>query len=308
MGTSTGTTAVAILGDTAATGPGGSGAGGVSDQALDRVVDGGAGTMLSGTVPRPHLSLIVPAETVAELLAHQRALHDPVRAPSLTTHDDPLCAPIDLPWGTVAPATLEDGTPVPMSELARALCDCEMTRIVMTADSQPLDVGRTRRLFTPAQRKAAVARDQHCIWNGCDQPASRCEVHHLRWWHRDNGPTTITNAALTCRHHHGEIHRHDLTIHRLPPPPEPPGRRHTDTGSGTPAGTASGTAADTASRTTAGTGSGTAGHPPAGTITNPAPRAVGDREPPRYIFRTRHGHILNAPHGYDTDSEGREVG
>ena len=41
-------------------------AGGVSDQALAQVVDGSAGTRLSGTVPRPHLSLIVPAETVAE--------------------------------------------------------------------------------------------------------------------------------------------------------------------------------------------------------------------------------------------------
>ncbi|NUU17799.1 DUF222 domain-containing protein, partial [Cellulomonas humilata] len=88
----------------------------------------------SGTVSRPHVSLLVPAETVAELLAHQRA------------GADVACAPVVLPWGTVAPATLEDGTPVPMTELARALCEADITRIVMSAESLPLDVGRTKRL------------------------------------------------------------------------------------------------------------------------------------------------------------------
>ena len=82
-------------------------------------------------------------------------------------------------WSPVVPATLEDGTPVAMSELARCLCEADITRIVMAADGQPLDVGRTRRLHTPAQRKAVIARDRQCVWNGCETPAARCEVHHV---------------------------------------------------------------------------------------------------------------------------------
>ena len=85
---------------------------------------------------------------------------------------------------------------MPMSELARALCTADISRIVMSAEGIPLDVGRTKRLFTPAMRRAAVARDQQCIWNGCTTPASRCEMHHLRWWTKHHGPTSLTNAAL----------------------------------------------------------------------------------------------------------------
>ncbi|NUU15645.1 hypothetical protein HP550_00080, partial [Cellulomonas humilata] len=113
------------------------------------------------------MSLLVPAETVAELLTHQRVLDEAASAArghastldgAATLADDGrsagdvrapgdrLCALIALPWGTVAPATLEDGTPVPMTELARALCEADITRIVMSAESLPLDVGRTKRL------------------------------------------------------------------------------------------------------------------------------------------------------------------
>ena len=207
---------------------------------MSEAVPDGAGSshLESGTTSRPHISLLVPAETFAQLLAHEQARHV---APS-SGHDDltrtgsgadsgpgdPAPAPVSVVrtrrqriaphWSPVAPATLEDGTPVAMSELARCLCDADITRIVMAADGQPLDVGRTRRLHTPAQRKAVIARDRQCVWNGCESPAARCEVHHTLWWHRDKGPTDIEHAALVCRHHHGEIHRADLSIERLPHP------------------------------------------------------------------------------------------
>ncbi|QVI66735.1 DUF222 domain-containing protein [Cellulomonas fengjieae] len=168
---------------------------------------GAAGAAVSGMVPRPHVSLLVSAETVAELIAHERAGADVV-AP-----------PIALPWGTVAPATLEDGTPVAMSELARVLCQADLTRIVLSAEGVPLDVGRTKRLFSTAQRRAVVARDGQCVWNGCEQHASRCEVHHITWWARDTGPTSVANAALLCRFHHSEVHRLHLSIHRQEKPP-----------------------------------------------------------------------------------------
>ncbi|WP_244937794.1 DUF222 domain-containing protein, partial [Cellulomonas uda] len=64
-------------------------------------------------------------------------------------------------------ARAEDGTVVSSHELAAALCDCAMTRVVMDERGVPLDVGRTRRMFTPAQRRAVVVRDQVCAWNGC---------------------------------------------------------------------------------------------------------------------------------------------
>jgi hypothetical protein len=124
-----------------------------------------------------------------------------------------------MAWEPVPPATLEDGTPVAMSQLARAMCDCEIGRIVINADGLPLDLGRTQRLYTGAQRRAVIVRDRQCAWNGCDVPAAYCEVHHIRWWERDLGPTSVENGVLLCSHHHHVVHELDLTIQRLGRPP-----------------------------------------------------------------------------------------
>ena len=114
---------------------------------------------------------------------------------------------------------LEDGTAVAMSELARMLCDCEVGRIVVAADGLPVDLGRTERLYTSQQRRAVIVRDRQCAWNGCDVPAAYCEVHHIRWWERDRGPTSLENGVLLCSHHHHVVHQLDLEIVRLSRPP-----------------------------------------------------------------------------------------
>lgn len=139
------------------------------------------------------------------------------------------------------PATLEDGTAVPASELAVAMCDCAITRLVIDADGVPVDLGRTQRLFTGEQRRAIIARDRECIWPDCHAPARWCHIHHLRYWERDNGPTSVDNGALYCSYHHQESHRRDLTVTRVlaPPGDEPPSGRPRGHGRGRrrPAGT-----------------------------------------------------------------------
>ena len=78
--------------------------------------------------------------------------------------------------------------------------------------SLPLDVGVSRDI-PAAIRRAVILRDQHCRFpGGCDQPASGCEVHHLR--HRkDGGPTSVTDCALFCFfHHHVVIHQWGWTV------------------------------------------------------------------------------------------------
>ena len=135
------------------------------------------------------------------------------------------------------PATLEDGTPVPASELAQVLCDCAVTRIAIGADGTPLDLGRTQRLFTGEQRRAVIARDRECIWPGCHMPARWSQIHHIVWWERDNGTTCVDDGCLLCAFHHHEVHRLDLTITRITRTPDEsrrgtrhpvPGRRAPD--------------------------------------------------------------------------------
>ena len=125
----------------------------------------------------------------------------------------------------VEPATLEDGTPLPWSQVGRVLCDCELTRVVMDAEGTVLDLGRSARLYSGAHRRAVLARDRGCSWAGCGAQARWCEIHHIRWWDRDTGPSSIENAVALCRYHHSVVHQLDLTITRtaLPGGPQDPG-------------------------------------------------------------------------------------
>jgi len=154
----------------------------------------------SGAAVRPHVSLLLTEGTWCALSAARRAGRTVPSAPA-------------------EPATLEDGTPVPTTEVAAALCDCDLTRVVLDAEAVPLDLGRTQRRYAGAQRRAVIARDRHCGWPGCTANARWCQIHHIAWWDRDGGATSVDNGVLLCSFHHHETHRRDLRITRLRPAP-----------------------------------------------------------------------------------------
>ena len=78
--------------------------------------------------------------------------------------------------------------------------------------SLPLDIGYSETI--PAGiRNAVILRDQRCRWaGGCNQPASACEVHHVK--HKKNGGKTSTrDCVLLCSFHHQVvIHRWGWTL------------------------------------------------------------------------------------------------
>ncbi len=96
--------------------------------------------------------------------------------------------------------------PIHPQDVERLLCDASISRIVTGPDSLPINLGRARRVPSPAQRRALVARDHGCRLPGCNRPAGWCQAHHHKPWHRD-GPTDLTNLILFCDHHHDVIHR-----------------------------------------------------------------------------------------------------
>ncbi len=94
--------------------------------------------------------------------------------------------------------------PVSVEALRRLAADAEVIPLVMGGPSEPLDVGRARRLFTRAQRLALVERDGGCAW--CHSPPSYCEAHHIRWWGRDTGRSDLANGVLLCTSCHHRLH------------------------------------------------------------------------------------------------------
>lgn len=107
------------------------------------------------------------------------------------------------------------GAVVALPTVQRLLCGGTQTPILIGSTGQPLDVGRSQRLFTARQRVALAARDGGCRWPGCERPPSWCEAHHIEHWQRDGGQTDVDVGVLLCRHHHLLLHDHGWSIRRV---------------------------------------------------------------------------------------------
>lgn len=116
----------------------------------------------------------------------------------------------DLQAGTGS-ATI-DGveTPVSVGAARRMAAGGGVIAWVMGSDSEILDWGREKRLFTRAQRLALVERDGGCAMCGLSPEMTR--AHHIRWWQRDAGPTDLSNGVLLCETCHHRIHDNDWEI------------------------------------------------------------------------------------------------
>ncbi len=101
------------------------------------------------------------------------------------------------------------------SAIERLTCDAVVRRVVMNAAGQPLDLGRSERLISPAQRKALALRDRGCVFPGCDRPPDRCLGHHIVHW-VDGGPTDMHNLCLLCEAHHHAVHKRGFGLSRGP--------------------------------------------------------------------------------------------
>lgn len=102
-------------------------------------------------------------------------------------------------------ADLEFSLPISARAVERLACDCNVTRILLGSDSAVIDVGRSKRVISPAQKRALNVRDKGCRWPGCDRPASWTAGHHLVHWIK-GGSTDLPNLVLLCHRHHWMVH------------------------------------------------------------------------------------------------------
>ncbi len=96
-----------------------------------------------------------------------------------------------------------DGTPLPAATARRLACDADIYPVVLGADSVVLEMGRSRRLATPDQRRALRSMYRSCGVGDCEVPFDRCEIHHLDNWAQHHGHTDLDRLIPACtRHHH----------------------------------------------------------------------------------------------------------
>lgn len=164
------------------------------------------------TSPYPDVEIVLTA--TLEQLAHARALHalcgepetrgstlwPPGAGPNRPERPD---AP-DLSAARAGFARTEHGEPVHPSVLGMLSCSGRLRTALLDEHGAVLNLGRSARLATRAQRRALAARDGGCAIPACGVPAARCEIHHLTAW-VDGGATDLTNLVMLCALHHVEI-------------------------------------------------------------------------------------------------------
>ncbi|MDX3195403.1 DUF222 domain-containing protein [Streptomyces sp. MN03-5084-2B] len=111
----------------------------------------------------------------------------------------------DLKTG-VGKATLGDTGTISAAEARVHACDAMIVPAVLGGKSEPLNLGRLRRLISAGLRRALFLRDRGCAFPGCHRPPRHCQGHHIRHW-AEGGPTDLSNLVLMCAHHHRLLHR-----------------------------------------------------------------------------------------------------
>ncbi|MCX6397114.1 MAG: DUF222 domain-containing protein [Propionibacteriales bacterium] len=121
----------------------------------------------------------------------------------------------DVLRGALRVARLDTGGVLSAGEARRLACTSGLVPAVLGGATVPLDLGRSSRLFSEAQRTALTVRHHSCAADGCDRPIAWCELHHLDPWSA-GGRTDLSNAVPLCHFHHRRIHDPEYAHAREP--------------------------------------------------------------------------------------------
>jgi hypothetical protein len=115
----------------------------------------------------------------------------------------------------LAAAGLDTGESLSSGEARRLACNAGILPAVLGGRSEVLDLGRSRRLFSEAQRVATGLGFATCAADGCERPYAWCELHHRQPWSRE-GRSDLRDAVPLCHFHHRRIHDSGFVHSRLP--------------------------------------------------------------------------------------------
>ncbi|WP_460477597.1 HNH endonuclease signature motif containing protein [Brachybacterium huguangmaarense] len=121
-----------------------------------------------------------------------------------------------VPAGTLPQRCgIVDGGRLEALTAERLACTGKVALIVTSAAGEALHLGRTRRLASPAQRRALRLQQRTCQFPGCHQ-TRHLDAHHITPWSR-GGATDLDGLALLCRRHHVLVHEGGLHLERTTP-------------------------------------------------------------------------------------------
>ena len=107
------------------------------------------------------------------------------------------------------------GADLPVETIRRIACDANIIPLVLNGAGMPLDIGRSQRLASAAQRRALEATHDTCAFDGCAVAFHACQIYHIDFWER-GGPTDLENMVPLCSRHHHAAHEGGWTLKLKP--------------------------------------------------------------------------------------------
>ncbi len=107
---------------------------------------------------------------------------------------------------------LGSGQTVTGREVRNLVDDCEMFRLVLDEQAVPMEVSKSVRTVPVGLWRALMLRDGGCVWEGCDAPASWCDVAHGNRSFTRGGKLSLDNSMLLCRRHHRRFDQGSFSV------------------------------------------------------------------------------------------------
>ena len=177
-------------------------------------VPAGTPDELSDKPLQPALDALLDVATIYLAGDHQEPTDDH-HLVTVLVGAETLAASTDVPAGTSsARCEVTGGHGIEAETARRIACDAKvMGALVDHGTGDVLNLGRTKRVVTRAQRRALGIRDEgHCQFPDCTR-RRWLKAHHVVHW-ANGGPTDLPNLMLLCHFHHMCLHEGGMTVHR----------------------------------------------------------------------------------------------
>jgi hypothetical protein len=116
--------------------------------------------------------------------------------------------------GDLKAAKLDTGEHISAGLARRIACEAGIIPAVLGGRSEVLDLGRSKRFHSRAQRIKATIEQGGCLEEGCDAPPAFTQMHHPTPWSR--GGRTDADGWMLCPSAHRRAHDLRYAHERLP--------------------------------------------------------------------------------------------
>ena len=123
--------------------------------------------------------------------------------------------PYDTLIGGLKAAKLDTGETISPALARRLACAAGIIPAVLGGNSEVLDLGRSQRFHSRAQRIVATIEQGGCCAEGCDTPPAMTQMHHSTPW-SEGGQTNTRDLWMLCPPDHRRAHDPHYTHQRLP--------------------------------------------------------------------------------------------